>query len=99
MRTWLLFRVQGGGAAWSRAKKCSVPGFTGRGSLGLLLRLENKGRSISEVITATRSKVTVLGAMVVTEEAVRRESQQDLFGLRGVNGRMTQRFKNGGLVG
>lgn len=38
----------------------------------MLLRLGNKGRSISEVMTASRSKVTVLAATVVTEEAVRK---------------------------
>lgn len=38
----------------------------------MLLRLGNKGRSISEVMTASRSKATALGAPVVTEKAVRK---------------------------
>lgn len=64
-------------------RKCSVPGYTGRGSLGLLLRLGNKGRSISEVITASRSKVTALGATVVTDEAVRKGEPTRFVWLEG----------------
>lgn len=38
----------------------------------MLLRLGNKCGSISEAITASRPEVTVLGAKVVSEEAVRK---------------------------
>lgn len=49
----------------------------------MLLRLGNKGRSISELITASRSKVTVLGATVVTDEAVRKGEPTRFVWLEG----------------
>lgn len=49
----------------------------------MLLRLGNKGRRISEVITASTSQVTVLGAMVVAEEAVRKGEPTRFAWLKG----------------